>query len=55
MSWFFARLFEPSTWAGVAAFVSQVAPAIQTHNPVSIAVTAAGALAAVLPESKPAA
>ena len=38
MNWFFSRLIEPSTWAGVAAFVSQIAPAIQTHNPLSIAV-----------------
>ncbi len=54
MNWLFARLKEPSTYAGIAAFAAQILPAIATHNPVAIITVVGGALAAVLPESTPA-
>lgn len=50
MKYFLSRLSEPSTYAGIAAFLSAIAPALATHNPVAIAITAAGALATVIPE-----
>lgn len=54
MKWFLARLTEPSTWAGIGVFASQLLPAIATHNPVAIVGVIAGALAAVTPEQTPA-
>lgn len=50
-----ARLAEPSTWAGLAVAGTQLAAAVSTHNPVAIATTAAGVVAALVPEQKPAA
>lgn len=50
MKWLFARLSEPSTWAGIAAAATQIAPAVATHNAVAIGVTLAGIVAAALPE-----
>jgi hypothetical protein len=50
MKWLLARLAEPSTWAGLAVFASQVLPAVATHNPLAIAAAVGGALAAVTPE-----
>jgi hypothetical protein len=54
MKWLLARLSEPSTWAGVGVFASQLLPAIATHNPIAIVGVIAGALAAVTPEQAPA-
>jgi hypothetical protein len=54
MKWLLARLSEPSTWAGLGLFASQLLPAIATHNPVAIVGAVAGALAAVTPEKTPA-
>ena len=54
MKWFIARLSEPSTWAGIAVFASQILPAIATHNPVAIIAAVGGAVAAVTPEKAPA-
>lgn len=50
-----ARLAEPSTWAGLAVHAATVQAAVATHDPVAIAAAVAGVVAAVLPESKPAA
>lgn len=50
MKWLLARLTEPSTWAGIGVFASQILPAIATHNPVAIVGVVVGALAAVAPE-----
>ncbi len=50
-----ARIAEPSTWAGLATAGTQVASAVATHNPVSIAVTVAGIVAALIPEQSGAA
>lgn len=54
MKWLLARLREPSTWAGLAAFAGAVAPAVQTHNTGAIVVSVLGAVAAVTSD-KPAA
>jgi hypothetical protein len=49
-----ARIAEPSTWAGLAVHAATVQAAVATHNPAAIVAAAAGVVAAVLPESKPA-
>ena len=53
MRYLFARLAEPSTWAGIGLFVAHLAPAVVAHDPVAIVGCVAGALAATVPERAP--
>ncbi|MGN6526699.1 MAG: hypothetical protein ACTHL8_09940 [Burkholderiaceae bacterium] len=50
MKWLIARLAEPSTWAGLGVFATQIIPAIQTHNTGAIVATVLGAVSAIVPE-----
>lgn len=54
MKWLLARLSEPSTWAGIGLFATQVLPAIQTHSTPAILGALVGAIATVTSEQKPA-
>jgi hypothetical protein len=51
MNWIFARLAEPSTWAGIGVFATHISAAVATHDPVAVVATVAGALAAIKSES----
>lgn len=50
MKWFIARLSEPSTWAGIGLFATQVLPAFQTHSTANVVGAILGAAAAVTSE-----
>jgi hypothetical protein len=53
LSWFGARLAEPSSWAGLAAIVSTAGPVLfptQWATVVTVASTIGGFLALVVPE-----
>ena len=50
MKWLLARLSEPSTWAGIGLFATQVLPAFQTHSAPAIVGAVVGALATVTSE-----
>jgi hypothetical protein len=50
MKWLIARLAEPSTWAGIGLFATQVIPAVQSHSVPAIVGAVVGALAAAAPE-----
>jgi hypothetical protein len=50
MKWLLARLAEPSTWAGIGLFATQIVPAVVTHNPVAIVTVLAGAVSAFTSE-----
>lgn len=54
MKWFIARLSEPSTWAGIGLFATQVLPALQTHSTANVAGAILGAVAAITSERAPA-
>jgi hypothetical protein len=50
MSWFLARLAEPSTWAGLASIIASASQAAATKDPVAIGATVAGVVAILTPE-----
>lgn len=54
LSWFRARLAEPSTWAGIAAGASAIEQAMH-GNTAGLAGVLTGLLAIVIPEAKSAA
>lgn len=45
-----SRLYEPSTWAGLALIISQAANAYATKDPAAIGSVFAGLAAVFLPE-----